>query len=104
MHQKKINRPSPKVERSTWEIGASLDFESSKVFVTGKDVDLTVSKHGPAPVYLTVQRAFPAYIGLPQSKEKSCFMIYIYQSEQHQSPLSSKILLKMEISSDLYLT
>lgn len=57
------------MERSTWEIGASLDFESSKIGATGKDVDLTVKMQGPAPVYLTVESAFPAYIGLP-SKNK----------------------------------
>ena len=67
--RKRINRPSLKVERSTWEIGASLDFESSKAGATGKDVDLMVNKQGPAPVYLTVESAFPAYIGLP-SKNK----------------------------------
>lgn len=59
------NRPSPKVERSTWVIGASFDFESAKMGDTGKDVDLIVNKQGPAPVYRTVQSAFPAYIGLP---------------------------------------
>lgn len=64
MRKKKINRPSLKVERSTWVIGASLDFESSKVVATGKDVDLMVNMQGPVPVYLTVQSAFPAYIGL----------------------------------------
>lgn len=52
------------MERSTWEIVASLGFESSKMVETGKDVDLMVSKQGPVPVYLTVESAFPAYIGL----------------------------------------
>lgn len=53
------------VERSTWEIEASSDFESAESGDTGKDVDLMVNMQGPAPVYLTVQSALPAYIGLP---------------------------------------
>ena len=57
-----------KVERSTWEIEASLDFESSITGETGKDVDLMVNMQGPAPVYLTVESAFPAYIGLQKKK------------------------------------
>ena len=64
MHQKQKNTPSSKVERSTWDIGASLDFESTEFWGTGKDVDLIVNIQGLAPVYRTVQSAFPAYIGL----------------------------------------
>lgn len=56
------------MERSTWEIGASFDFEPAEMGDTGKDVDLMLSRQGPAPVYRTVQRAFPAYIGLPYEK------------------------------------
>ena len=58
--QKIINRPSPKVERSTWSIGAGLGFESADFEATGKEVDLMVNIQGFEPVYRTVQRAFPA--------------------------------------------
>lgn len=54
------NRPWPKFERSTWSIDAGLGFESTGADETGKEVDLTVNKQGPEPVYRTVQRAFPA--------------------------------------------
>ena len=57
---KRVNRPSSKVERSTSEIGASLHFESAELGGIGKDVDRMVNIQGLAPVYRTVQSAFPA--------------------------------------------
>lgn len=50
MHYDVINRPSPKVERSTWRIGAALDLALSDG-ATGKDVDLIVNMQGLEPVY-----------------------------------------------------
>lgn len=60
--RKKVNRPSSKAERSTWEIEGPLDLDSAKLLGTGteKDVALTVNIQGLAPVYRTVHSAFPA--------------------------------------------
>lgn len=60
MNCKIINRPLPKVERSTRSIDAGLNFESANVEATEKDVALTVNMQGLEPVYRMVQRAFPA--------------------------------------------
>lgn len=58
--RKKVNRPSSKAERSTWEIEGPLDLNSTKLLGTEKDVALTVNIQGLAPVYRTVHSAFPA--------------------------------------------
>lgn len=58
--RKKVNRPSSKAERSTWEIEAPLDLDSAELLGIGKDVALTVNIQGLAPVYRTVHSAFPA--------------------------------------------
>lgn len=58
--RKKVNRPSSKAERSTWEIEGPLDLDSAKLLGTEKDVALTVNIQGLAPVYRTVHSAFPA--------------------------------------------
>jgi len=47
---------------------ALSDFESTGFWETGKEVDLIVNIQGLAPVYRTVQSAFPAYIGLYEIK------------------------------------
>lgn len=57
------------VDRSTSSIGAALDFESASIEITGKEVDLMDNIHGLEPTYRTVQRAFPAYIGLKHVKK-----------------------------------
>lgn len=57
------------VDRSTSLIGAELDFKSASAEITGKEVDLMDSIHGLEPTYRTVQRAFPAYIGLEHVKK-----------------------------------
>jgi hypothetical protein len=54
---------------SIWSIDATLDFESDEVESTGKEVDLIVNIQGLLPVYLTVQSAFPAYIGLMKRRD-----------------------------------
>lgn len=56
------------VDRSTSSIGAGLDFESASIEIAGKEVDLMDNIHGVEPTYRTVQRAFPAYIGLENVK------------------------------------
>lgn len=56
------------VDRSTSSIGAGLDFESAAIEIIGKEVDLMDNIHGLEPTYRTVQRAFPAYIGLENVK------------------------------------
>lgn len=58
--REKVNRPSSKAERSTWEIEGPLDLDSAKLLGTEKDVALTVNIQGLAPVYRTVHSAFPA--------------------------------------------
>lgn len=58
--RKKVNGPSSKAERSTWEIEAPLDLDSSELLGIGKDVALMVNIQGLAPVYRTVHSAFPA--------------------------------------------
>lgn len=62
--------PSSKLERSTWSTGAASDFESADITVTGKEVDLMDNIHGLEPVYRTVHRALPAYIGLQHARKE----------------------------------
>jgi hypothetical protein len=45
-------------------IVAGFAFAASGFTSTWKEVDLTVIMHGSCPMYRTVHRAFPAYIGL----------------------------------------
>lgn len=44
---------------------AASDFESAATVTGGKDGALMVNIQGMEPVYRTVERAFPAYVGLP---------------------------------------
>lgn len=64
MEKQAVGLPTSSIERSTSDIADLFDANSMDFAGTGNDVDLMVNIQGSAPVYLTVQSALPAYMGL----------------------------------------